>query len=272
MFNSEESTNPIAFSIPLRGINLPSGHERTEEEIDYICSHIRELLGKETGKCSALQPHGLLAYKDTVENRLSEIKKSPEFTIELKQGNNLIGYLKPVTATSINSAKDIQLLSDWRDNAQDSFPAQFKVTNEGTTRWLEKALLDVKDRILFWVLDKDQNKIGHVGLFRFDYPNKFCELDNIMRGVPKNSPGIIEASCAALIDFCKQDLKIQDIYLRVFSNNPRAISLYERLGFKETQRSPLRKVVENGVTKWIDVIKSPYEKIERYFVTMHLDK
>lgn len=272
MFDSEEATNPIAFSVPMNGINLPSGHERTEEEIDYICSHVRDLLEKGVGKCSASQPHGLLAYKDKIENRLSEIKKSPDFTIELKQGSNLIGYLKPVTIASVHNTKDIQMLSDWRDNAQDSFPAQFKVTTEGTTRWLEKAVLDVKDRILFWVLDKDQNKIGHVGLFRFDYQNKFCELDNIMRGVQNSSPGIIEASCSALVDFCKQDLKLQDIYLRVFSNNARAISLYERLGFKETQRSPLRKVVENGVTKWIDVIKSPYEKITRYFVTMHLQQ
>jgi len=36
--------NPNAYHIGFRGINLPSGHNRTEEEIDYICSHIKDIL------------------------------------------------------------------------------------------------------------------------------------------------------------------------------------------------------------------------------------
>ncbi|MCK4448653.1 MAG: DegT/DnrJ/EryC1/StrS family aminotransferase [Candidatus Marinimicrobia bacterium] len=36
--------NPIAKHLAENGINLPSGHERTEEEIDYICTNIKELL------------------------------------------------------------------------------------------------------------------------------------------------------------------------------------------------------------------------------------
>jgi len=36
--------NPVAKHLAENGINLPSGHERTEKEIDYICNMIRELL------------------------------------------------------------------------------------------------------------------------------------------------------------------------------------------------------------------------------------
>ncbi|MCK7470089.1 MAG: hypothetical protein MZU95_04235 [Desulfomicrobium escambiense] len=39
--------NNVAYKIPLRGLNLPSGHNRTEEEIDYICAHIQDILKKE---------------------------------------------------------------------------------------------------------------------------------------------------------------------------------------------------------------------------------
>jgi len=36
--------NPVAKHIANNGINLPSGHERTQEEIAYICKTIREIL------------------------------------------------------------------------------------------------------------------------------------------------------------------------------------------------------------------------------------
>jgi perosamine synthetase len=36
--------NPIAENISKHGINLPSGHNRTEEEVDYICENIRDIL------------------------------------------------------------------------------------------------------------------------------------------------------------------------------------------------------------------------------------
>jgi len=36
--------NPVVKHLAENGINLPSGHERTEEEIDYVCNMIRELL------------------------------------------------------------------------------------------------------------------------------------------------------------------------------------------------------------------------------------
>lgn len=269
MFDSREDLNPVAYSVPMRGINLPSGHDRTEEEIDYVCSHIRDLLDKGIGKCSVKQPYGLLEFKDKAEAKLEEYKASPNLNLELKQDAKVVGSLKPVTKESLENAEDIKLLAKWRAAAQDAFPVQFKVTEEGTKRWLENAVLKTKDRMLFWVLDLNGKKIGHVGLFRFNYTEKFCELDNIMRG-EQGSKGIIEAACAKLVELCKKDLGLVDVYLRVFSDNPRAIKLYERLGFKETQRSPLRKIVEGDTVKWLDVIKSPYEAIERYFVTMKL--
>jgi len=36
--------NPVSKNIANNGINLPSGHERTEEEIDYICRNIKDIL------------------------------------------------------------------------------------------------------------------------------------------------------------------------------------------------------------------------------------
>ncbi|MDA0771775.1 MAG: GNAT family N-acetyltransferase [Cyanobacteria bacterium] len=262
MFNKAE--NPVAYSVPMRGINLPSGHARTEEEIDYVCAHIRDLLGSGIGKCANIQPHGYLAFKKQTETKIANWKKDPGLEIEIPQG-----YLSPVTTESLNNQADIKLLAKWREAAQDAFPAQFKVTEDGTKRWLENGVLKTTDRVLFWVHNKQGQRIGHVGLFRFDLSQKFCELDNIVRG-ESGSPGIMQEACQALIDLCKEELELKDIYLRVFSNNPKALKLYENLGMREIQRSALRKIEEDGAIKWIEVIKSPYETIERYFITYKL--
>lgn len=40
----KEQDTPVAHHIALNGINLPSGLERTEEEIDYICTSLKEIL------------------------------------------------------------------------------------------------------------------------------------------------------------------------------------------------------------------------------------
>ncbi len=78
MFDSCKE-NHVAYSVPLRGVNLPSGHMRSEEEIDYICAHIRDILGAGSGKCHLQQPQGMLAFKDKViASKLSFI--SVDFT------------------------------------------------------------------------------------------------------------------------------------------------------------------------------------------------
>lgn len=268
MYESCPEKNPVAYSVPLRGINLPSGHERTEEEIDYACSHIRDLLGKGIGKCSVAQPSGWIADRDSINKKLSDLQANSSMKIDLA---DKLGYLSPVNEDVLNSDNDIKSLAKWRKDVQEWFPGQFKVTESGTKSWLENGVLKTKDRLLFWVHDSKGEKIGHVGLFRFDYKKKFCELDNIVRG-EAGSPGIMKAACKALIDLCKNDLQLDDVYLRVFSDNDKAIKLYEALNFKEVQRNPLCKIQDGDATKWVDLIKSPYEEVERYFSTMKLQK
>ncbi|MDX1919464.1 MAG: hypothetical protein SFU25_01875, partial [Candidatus Caenarcaniphilales bacterium] len=68
--------------------------------------------------------------------------------------------------------------------------------------------------------------------------------------------------------------ELNTLYLRVFSDNERALKLYTQLGFREIQRTPMRKIKDqvNNVTEWIPVLMDPYREVERYFVTMTLDR
>lgn len=277
MFKHYKVNNPVAYSIAPRGVNLPSGHERKEEEIDYICAHIKDVLKQKQTRVNSVQPHGWLAYRDFVQNTLKEIKnpsneKADEFSILLTKDNKEIGKLRPVIAETASNLELITTLANWRKEAQVWFPSQFNVTVEGTKKWMENQVTGQKDRIFFWVEDCEKKYVGHVGLFRFNYIDKYCEIDNIVRGEASKFPGAMTYACSALIDWAFEKLGLETVCLRVLSDNKAALALYGRLGFMETQRTPLMKVVENDAVRWIDVIGQPYLDVEKYFVTMKLNK
>jgi RimJ/RimL family protein N-acetyltransferase len=266
----------VAYDVPQRAINLPSGHERTEEEIDYICGHIRDILGaKKAGKTAPKQPWGWLEFRDKVNKIIYDIKNpkaKEKFFLAMKDKGVVTGMLRPLTTLDTGRKPIITLLAKWRDKIQEWFPAQFKVTYEGTKKWLENGVIGTKDRILFMVEDKKGKPVGHVGLFRFNYIERACEIDNIVRGEDGVFKGAMFSACKTLLNWAFDSLGIEAAYLRVVSDNERAIALYEKLGYREIQRVPLVKLKEPGVTRWVEVIGRPYMEIKRYFVTMKLEK
>jgi perosamine synthetase len=45
MFTSRAEANPVAYRIARQGLNLPSGHNLTEEIVDRVCGSLRDVLG-----------------------------------------------------------------------------------------------------------------------------------------------------------------------------------------------------------------------------------
>ncbi len=43
----EKANNPVAYHVSHRGISLPSGHNLTEDDVDYLCTQVKDLLGIE---------------------------------------------------------------------------------------------------------------------------------------------------------------------------------------------------------------------------------
>lgn len=264
IFNSQEK-NINAYTVPLRGINLPSGHLLAEEEIDYICYHIRDILDQKLDNVEKKQPQGWLGFRDEIEQTIHDIKNGKGIEAIYFDGGSLVPF-------TINHLTDdnIEKLSQWREKAQQWFPSQFKITNKGTERWAQRLISNSPDRILFWVKNSKGQLIGHVGLFRFNYRNSFCEIDNIIRGVENTDKGIMLKSIDCMIDWAKSTFNLKDFYLRVVSDNQRAISLYERIGFDEIQRNPLIKKEKEDQVSWDSILNDPYFEVERYIVTMKL--
>jgi RimJ/RimL family protein N-acetyltransferase len=205
-------------------------------------------------------------YQAEVEEEFRRLKRSPGERVAAAGPS---GWLVPVTREDLDDAAAITRLARWREAGAHGFPSQFTVTEEGTKRWLQKGLLEVPDRLLFWVEVPGLGPVGHVGLFRLDAGRRALEIDNIVRGEP-GLPGLMHDAVSALIDWSFGALGVRALYLRVFSDNERAIRLYERCGFEETMRVPVARVEEPGCVRWVEVGGEYREKVTRYFVTMVL--
>ncbi len=212
----------------------------------------------------------------TKESILKEFEKIKQSSVELTLGFrsqsgglcSLIGINKEILQAS--SLTDVTLLAKWRAENSQAFPTQFKVTIDGTKIWCDKALINNPERILFWVVDSRDQKIGHVGLFRISEDARHVEADNIVRGeISTSDKGIMYSALRCLLAWQREQLQISQSFLRVFSNNEKAIKLYKRLGYDEIQRVALRKVESIDRTSWEEIINSPYEMAENYFISMH---
>lgn len=182
------------------------------------------------------------------------------------------GALVPVGPDDLADSRAVALLARWREQAFDAYLVRFPITLDGTRTWLERGVLGTPDRVLFWVKDPTGRRVGHLGLFRYDAHTRSIELDNVVRGEADGPAGIMTRATEALCRWCLGHGEIDSVCLRVFSDNTRALRLYERAGFVETMRRPLlRRETDNG-WKWEDAPELHREPVTRHFVTMRLTR
>ena len=158
------------------------------------------------------------------------LKKVTKITIE-KQGS-LVLIQSP-------TEEEYRLLTNWRRKNRRWFRDAKPVTLTSTKKWW-KTVQDNPLRVLYWVIDKKGNKIGHMGLNRFK--DTSCELDNVIRGLDI-SPGLMGMAAKSLIRWTLKTLPIKIIYLQTNFDNLHAIKFYQKYGFKIVKNSrPLIKM------------------------------
>jgi RimJ/RimL family protein N-acetyltransferase len=175
-------------------------------------------------------------------------------------------YITPVTLDAYCDEL-IQNLSRWRSNNQHGFVKKFNITIEGTKTWLDLAVQKRKDRLLFLVFDCNEKVIGHLGVSSFDFLNKTCEIDNVVRGEISLLRGVMLSASQTLIKWINQFIKPSKIYIRVLNDNTAALFLYHRLGFVPFQLEALEKVEYDEVIEWLPVTNGI---IDRFFLKMEL--
>jgi perosamine synthetase len=188
---------------------------------------------------------------DTLRSLKFERRCVTSPVIPIYRADDYVGYLRCLSVSDTDNEQTIKLLADWRRANDQFFPSQFVVTEEGTKTWLTTQVLARPDRVLFFIHSPSSQPIGHVGLSNVLPQARTAELDNVIRGA-RAMPGVMTDAVGALLEFCRDTLSIDRFTLRVVSDNRPAIRLYERCGFSEFNRVPLKRVAADERTEWIE--------------------
>jgi Acetyltransferases, including N-acetylases of ribosomal proteins len=135
------------------------------------------------------------------------------------------------------SKKHIETYYSWRNDVEINIfdqpgfnsPIAFEIVEE----WCDK-VINQKDGYTFFLKDEVANVyIGICALMHIDYKNRNCELSIVIGNRDYWGKGVGTEVMNQLIEWGFNSLNLHKLYLHVFSSNTRAISLYEKLGFKK---------------------------------------
>lgn len=209
------------------------------------------------------------SYRDTSLKTMYDLKHAPNAGSVIDCSFRSQPYrLTLLTTSHLEDQQIIQLCAKWRKQHEDWFPARFTVTVDGTARWLKNGVVETPDRLLFMV-SVNGAYLGHVGLFRFEFDDRTCEIDNIVRG-ESGYPGLIGDAITNMMRWGSNRLGLKGYTLQTFSNNERSLSLYARLGFREVKSVPLLKIEVEGGVEWVDAPADYRGPVERSNVFMVL--
>ena len=210
-------------------------------------------------------------YKKAVRSNFSFLKQTARLddlfakSIPLTQN---AGFLVPLCELHATDDGLIAKLAQWRAENALAYPSQFPVTIAGTSSWLRSKLLDIEERILFLVLDRYGNPIGHLGFASAINDEREMEIDNVVRGVKDAHPGIMSSAMKALLNWAEEIIGPRAICLRVFSDNHHATKFYRNLGFKNDRLVPLRRHEEGERVEYSPLAEDDNNEPDKCFLRM----
>jgi len=211
--------------------------------------------------------------KDTFDRykckeRFEPLKCIPVYGDEGK----LCAYLRPITADFKTTLPECpMLLTKWREENPTISTGTFEPTVERTENWLSQYVIGRDDRLLFLIMCLNGGFLGHIGFSSFDFAEKSCEIDAVLRGVKNLLPGLMTFSMHSLVYWGIRELHLEKILLKVFSDNRQAIRFYEKFGFCKVGEIPLVLVKASDEEKWEIAPEGCGEEAGRYYTEMRLD-
>lgn len=172
-------------------------------------------------------------------------------------------FLRPVaTRREHLDTADIACLTNWRNRHVNAFLTEFVATDERTSRWLSDVVHTDDSRILFMIEDVRGERVGYMGIAYIDWECSYVEADAIVSSgaTPK---GMMSAAIRTMLWWATRQLGLKVVAVRVLSDNP-ALAFYRKLGFEETKRVPLKRVVSDDLVSWIE--DETLATSERYLV------
>jgi len=168
------------------------------------------------------------------------------------------------------SKENIKLISKWRKENWEGFLTKFTVTETCTKLWLENIWKD-SERILFIILE-NKKKIGHIGIYNYDKKCKSVDIDSVLKGIKNSRKDSMKKVLGILFDWVFGELNLKQIQLEVFSDNFKAINLYERAGMITKCSIPIKKVKMKNGWAWKKTKLTQSKIGERYLNQMEITK
>lgn len=140
--------------------------------------------------------------------------------------------MNDVTIRPITDA-DTDDIVRWRnnENVRKNFVYQEKFTPESHTQWL-RTKVDT-GKVAQFIIEADGKPIGSCYLRDISKQNRSAEFGIFIGEDTARRKGYGTTAGKKLLDYGFKQLGLHRIFLRVFSDNERAIRSYERIGFKK---------------------------------------
>jgi len=127
----------------------------------------------------------------------------------------------------------LELVRNWRNSKHVS---QYMYTNHYITKeehqqWIKK--LRTKNTAKAWIIIYDERPAGLVSLSNIDYKNKNAEWGFYIAEESARGKGIGSATLYKLMEYVFDEMKFKKMSTMVLENNPGALELYEKFGFKK---------------------------------------
>ena len=178
-------------------------------------------------------------------------------------GDSRMGYLTPITKSSLENTDLIGKMTAWRNRMRSCFLTQAAVTPEKTRAFLAGSVLGDPTRMLF-IVHSLTHPVGTVGI-KVGPPwvhgagphgsensgRRLAELANLLRGSREGHPRLMYQAELALMDWAFRELDVDTFWTAVPSNNRLALTLHQSAGFRPTQLIPLYKVEKDGQTSLV---------------------
>jgi len=148
--------------------------------------------------------------------------------------------ISPIVKSSIRlrllNKEDLPLTLAWRnqDNIRKWFFYSAPITPQQHENWF-KNYLERDNDFVFIIEEVSEGfrPVGQVAIYNIDWEGLRAEFGRLMIGEPSAAgKGLASAATQAVLELSFEKLGLQEIYLEVYSNNVKAVSLYKSVGFK----------------------------------------
>jgi RimJ/RimL family protein N-acetyltransferase len=131
-------------------------------------------------------------------------------------------------------------IAKWRNKFMRFYLSQSETDLKSTTEYIQSKINHDSSAIFFMITDEHYKIIGHIGFSNIEEVS--AELDNILLGENTAIKGLMKDVEMQSIDWIRNFLNVEKIFLRVLSYNFLAINLHQECGFSIEQLVPIKRI------------------------------